>query len=182
VQRLSFVLGGEVSGGEEEVPVKGPRSIVAAVMAMGLLGSSSAAVAAQAEAPATSPVEFTGHIECGPDLGPNQWQQTATNSEPRLGGAYFYSEAYGDDPASAATSGTLRIENDDGAWQGSMVYAYLSDGTMTTGTTELIGEGAYEGLRAIWEERFLSPRCAAEVRGLLITGDLPTAPEPYRAE
>jgi hypothetical protein len=159
--------------------VKGPRSIVAAVMAIGLLASSSAAVAAQGNEPAATPVEFSGHIECGPDIGPNQWQQTATNSEPRLEGTYYYSEAYAEDPDSAATSGTLRIENDEGAWQGSMVYVYLSDGTMTTGTTELVGEGAYEGLSAIWEERFLSPRCAADVRGVIIVGGVPAAPAAY---
>jgi len=168
-----------IASGRRKNAMKGPRSIITAAIAVCLLASSSAAVTAQSEEPAIAPVEFNGHIECGPDVGPNQWQQTATNNEPRLEGTYYYSEAYAEDPDSGATSGTLRIENDDGAWQGSMVYVYLSDGTMTTGTTVLVGEGAYEGLSAIWEERFLAPRCAADVRGVIIVGDVPTAPEAY---
>jgi hypothetical protein len=165
--------------GAREITMNGPRPIVTAAIVVCLLASSWAAVAAQLEEQATTPVEFSGHVECGPDVGPNQWQQSATNTESRLEGRYYYSEAYADDPDSGATSGTLRIENDDGAWQGSMVYVYLSDGTMTTGTTSLVGEGAYEGLSAIWEERFLAPRCAADVRGVIIVGGVPTAPEAY---
>lgn len=141
------------------------------------------AVAAQEEESDTSaemPVEFTGHIECGPSVGSNQWRQSATNSDPRLEGEYYYSETYSGD--SGATSATLRIENDEGAWQGSMVYANLSDGTGTTGAAVLVGEEAYEGLSAIREERFLFPDCAADVSGLLIEGEPPAAPEPYVGE
>jgi hypothetical protein len=160
--------------------MKGPSSMLATALACGLLAGSTLSVGAQEEPDA--PVEFTGHIECGPDIGPNQWQQSATNSDPRLEGTYYYSEAYAAEPASAATAGTLRIENEDGAWQGSMVYVYLSDGTGTTGSTVLVGEGAYEGLSAIWEERMLVQACAADVRGLLIAGDVPTAPAAYVSE
>ena len=169
------------------------RSIAVTALAMGLLVGSALAVSAQEEAVLPEPpVEFSGHIECGPevrsgtsDMAP-AWQQPATMSDPRLEGTYYYSEAA--DPIVAAlpgimvAAGTLRIENDEGAWQGSMVYAYLSDGTGTTGSTVLVGEGAYEGLSAIWEERFLFPECAADVRGLLIEGGVPAAPEPFIGE
>jgi hypothetical protein len=159
--------------------MEGSRVIVATAIVIGLLAGASVGAVAQGEGAAVAPVEFTGHIECGPEVGPNQWQQTATNSEPRLEGTYYYSEAYAGEPASAATAGTLRIENPDGAWQGSMVYVYLSDGTGTTGSTVLAGEGAYEGLSAVWEERMLFPRCAADIRGLLFEGEAPTAPPAY---
>jgi len=165
--------------GEREVPMRGLRSLRTAALTGGLLALSTQMVGAQQDA--TTPVEFAGHIECGPDIGPHQWQQSATNSEPRLEGRYYYSEAYAEPPAAAATAGTLRIENVDGAWQGSMVYVYLSDGTATTGSTVLVGEGAYAGLRAVWEERMLFPACAADVRGLLIAVDMPAAPEAYRS-
>jgi hypothetical protein len=164
--------------------MKGPRIMLATATAVGVLMGSAVSVTAQegASDPTTTlPVEFTGHIECGPERGQNQWEQLGTNSEPRLEGAYYYSEVGGGSPAGAA-AGTLRIENADGAWQGSMVYAYLSDGTGTTGSTVLTGEGAYEGLSAIWEERMLFPDCAADVRGLLIEGAPPAAPEAYRSE
>ena len=164
------------------------RSVTMSAIVMALLIGSAVDVVAQEEAP---PAEFTGHIECGPavrlsDTEP-AWQQPATMSDPRLEGTYYYSEAtrtFGEAlPAIAAAAGTLRIENDEGAWQGSMTYAYLSDGTGTTGSTVLVGEGAYEGLSAIWEERFLLPGCgAADVRGLIIEGEVPVAPEPYVGE
>ena len=169
------------------------RSMLATAIVMGLLAGSPAVVSAQEEtAPPEPPVEVRGHIECGPevrsgasDIAP-AWQQPATMSDPRLAGTYYYCEAAA--PLVAAlpgiqvASGTRRIENDEGAWQGSMVYAYLSDGTGTTGSTVLVGEGAYEGLSAIWEQRFLFPECAADVRGLLIEGKVPAAPAPFIGE
>ena len=159
--------------------MRGPRSMLTVAVAVGLLAGTTVGVTAQSVGAAAAPAEFTGHIECGPDIGPNQWQQSATNSDARLEGTYYYSEAYAEEPASGAAAGTLRIENADGAWQGSMVYVYLRDGTATTGSTVLVGEGAYEGLSAIWEERMLMPRCAADVRGLLFEGEAPAAPAAF---
>lgn len=115
-------------------------------------------------------------------------QQSATMSDPRLEGNHVVSEDR-DEYHSAeypfpimVASGTRRIENDEGAWQGSYTVAYLADGSMTTFTTPLVGEGAYEGLIAIWEEQTSQTSCTPEVRGVIIDGSVPVAPEPFSSE
>ena len=163
--------------------------------------------AATSDTELTRPVEFTGTIVCGPDVRTGMtdiplsggdtsvmrsrggaWQPSATISEPRLEGTYYY--AYDGDEyrteglmsAPSVGSGTWRIENDEGAWQGSHPNIGFADGTYSKATTILIGEGAYEGLTAIWEEQHDGAACAWDVRGLIIEGDAPAAPEPFRAE
>ena len=156
------------------------------------------------------PTEVSGHIECGPEvrsgtydseaypladgqlvIGRTQgyaWQPTATMSDPRLEGTYHIS--YDDDAYTypGATfdrlgTGTWRIENEEGAWQGSYTNAGLTDDTMTAATTILTGEGADEGMSVYWE---IAPGtwsgCAWDVRGLIIDGTVPPAPEPFLGE
>jgi hypothetical protein len=162
--------------------------------------------AATSDAGLTRPVEFTGHIVCGPEVRTGMtdiplsdsdtsvahsrgwaWQPSATMSEPRLEGTYSY--AYDDDQyrteglmsVPSVGWGTWRIENDEGAWQGSHPNIGFADGTYSKATTVLIGEGAYEGLTAIWEGQHDGPACAWDVRGLIIQVDMPAAPEPVIA-
>ena len=78
-------------------------------------------------------------------------------------------------------NGTWRIENEEGAWQGSYPVIVFPDHT-TTVTSLLIGEGAYEGLTAIWESQHDWDACTREVRGLIIAGEMPAAREPFMAE
>jgi hypothetical protein len=160
--------------------MKGFRFISITVLGIALLTGSAGGVIAQEETAAPElPAEFTGHIECGPAVGASMWQQPATMSDPRLEGTYYYSAA----ERGGSHSATLRMENEEGAWQGSMVTAKLSDGSWTTGSAVLVGEGAYEGLVAIWEHGYLFPEaCAADVRGLIVEGDVPPAPEPFIPE
>jgi hypothetical protein len=75
-------------------------------------------------------------------------------------------------------AGTWRIENDDGAWQGSYHIMDPLDGEDVTVTVALAGEGAYEGLTAIVESAFDSVACVWQWRGLVVDGDLPPYPEP----
>ena len=146
---------------------------------------------------------FTGRIVCGPsvrtgvdetptDGGPVRlrvrgWasQPTATMSDPRLEGDYYISYDQDDYESSIVTSvgtGTWRIENEEGAWQGSFTNIKYPDST-TIVSTALVGEGAYEGLTVLWEATNHRPvECAWAVRGLILQGDVPAAPEPYRGE
>ena len=79
-------------------------------------------------------------------------------------------------------TGTWRIENRDGAWQGSFTNIKYPDST-TIVSTALVGEGAYDGLTALWESTNHRPLdCAWAVRGLILEGDVPAAPEPYTGE
>jgi hypothetical protein len=146
-----------------------------------------------------APVAFSGSIVCGSPVrtgvdestptGPVRlrtrgwaWQPTATMSDPRLEGDYYISydsDDYESDTVTSVGSGTWRIENHDGAWQGSFTNIKYPDST-TIVSTALVGEGAYRGLTAVWESTNRRPlACAWEVRGLILWGDVPAAPEAY---
>jgi hypothetical protein len=155
---------------------------------------------AATEAALQVPVIFTGQIECGPAVGTMTWRNSATVSDPRLtGDAFRGSDSLGysgpgpsgedGDPVwmSAQVWGeTMRIENDEGAWQGSATTATL-DGDSLVATFVLTGEGAYQGFTALMEERFVNNgNCIvpddrgliySDVRGIIFEGQPPAAPE-----
>ncbi len=156
--------------------------------------------ASQDAAAAQPPVTFSSRIVCAEtvrtgvsespaDGGPVRvrtrgwaWQPAATMSDPRLEGDYYISYDSDDYESPTVTSvgtGTWRIENGEGAWQGSFTNIKYPDST-TIVSTVLVGEGAYEGLTVVWESTNHRPlECAWAVRGLILEGDVPAAPEPY---
>ncbi|MEP7378117.1 MAG: hypothetical protein ABI725_00990 [Chloroflexota bacterium] len=106
-------------------------------------------------------------------------------SDRRIEGDYYISYD-GDDyltgTVTTVGTGTWRIENAEGAWQGSFTNIKYP-GSTTIVSTVLVGEGAYEGLTAVWESTNHRPvECAWAVRGLILDGDVPTAPEPYTGQ
>jgi diacylglycerol O-acyltransferase/trehalose O-mycolyltransferase len=190
--------------------MQGSRSIVAMSVALGLLAGSAVAVAAQTAGVAPSPpTEFTGHLVCGPEVRHGTetsetlevgdgsvthtsshgytWQPYATEmSDPRLEGTYSgsieWDEYQGAEGTTRIGATTWRIENEEGAWQGSHASAWLADSPDATASAVLIGEGAYEGLIALWEEVGHWDACSWDVRGLIIEGGPPAVPEPYVTE
>jgi len=189
--------------------MKGSRSIISTAIALGLLAGSTIAVAAQEEDVAASPpVEFTGQLVCGPEVrtGTEEWIPDAAGSsaglsrshgyawrpiateisDPRLEGTYYLSfewdEYRGSEGTKRIGAGTWRIENEEGAWQGSYTQAWLSDSPDASASTVLSGEGAYEGLSVLWEEQANWDACSWDVRGLIIEGGPPAVPEVYIPE
>jgi len=84
-------------------------------------------------------------------------------------------------------AGMQRIENEEGAWQGSAPDAYVPDGPTTTwGVMTLTGERAYEGLTAVqWTNvvddvcscvDLSADPCAWDIRGLVFEGEMPPVP------
>lgn len=67
------------------------------------------------------------------------------------------------------------VETDDGAWQGLETPIVFSDGSRSTTTSVLVGEGDYEGLVAVTE--FTIDGEAWDLRGVIIDGEMPPAPE-----
>jgi hypothetical protein len=165
------------------------------------------------EPPEQAPVEFTVCINLGPEVhrGTEEqvvvslpdgeltidqfrdwtWRQSLTDaSDPRLDGTIYHAsnadvytlpgnEAEGPEFAMF----TKRIENDEGAWEGSAVLLSSPDGTTYVGPTVMTGEGAYEGLTAIiandpdtWAE---SSSC---VTGYIIEGSIPAPPVPQTGQ
>jgi hypothetical protein len=166
------------------------------MLAIGLLGGSTPGVAAQdGSTPPQAPVAFTGHVVCGDQVRESMvqlgappimnrggaWNPSATMSDPRLEGDYYISfddDQYVGVPGPDVGAGTWRIENELGAWQGSYTVLALGNRSSVV-TTPLAGEGAYEGLTAIWESTYDPVACEWDVWGAIIEGEVPAAPEPF---
>jgi hypothetical protein len=102
-------------------------------------------------------------------------------------GSYYISydsdEYRGSQGTTSVGSETWRIENGEGAWQGSSTGVNFADGHPSVLTIALVGEGAYEGLTAIWESVYNpSGLCSWDVRGVIIEGGPPAVPEPFIGE
>jgi hypothetical protein len=189
--------------------MRAARSISIMAITVGLMAGSAAGVTAQEAGPGV-PTEFSGHLACGPEvrhgtdtsetleIGDAQvrhggshgyaWQPSGTMSDPRLTGTYYVAFEWDEYLPPGAPgrvrigAGTWRIENDEGAWQGSVTNAYLSDGAEAAASAVLTGEGAYEGMSVLWQEQDDWDACTWDVRGLIIEGGPPAVPEPFTAE
>jgi hypothetical protein len=120
---------------------------------------------------------------------------TATSSDPRFEGTHYHAEAGaeynyeggGGDDDSGPEVGTFtdRFQNDEGAWQGSVLRLAIPDDTPEDGRTEssygpfvLIGEGAYEGLTAVLMG--VEGSCFWSFQGYVM--EVPAFPVPYTGE
>jgi hypothetical protein len=124
------------------------------------------------------------------------YRQSLTSSDPRLEGTLYQAvnqDDYtlpGDEPSAGITSSrptglaigtfTNRIENDEGAWEGSAVQLDLPDGTTYVAPLVMTGEGAYEGLTAIVGFVDIWNDCA--VTGYIIGGTVPAPPTPQTGQ
>jgi hypothetical protein len=75
-------------------------------------------------------------------------------------------------PGAMVWSASARIDNDDGAWVGT--FTGFWDGSNSREWNILHGEGAYEGLTAVF--RWLPEESMQE--GVIVPGDLPPLPDP----
>jgi hypothetical protein len=120
------------------------------------------------------------------------WQSTVRDvSDPRLDGTWYNTsvgDEYtlpGDDPSPdlGMYPTTHRIENDEGAWEGSFLVVNF-DGDESWGPLALIGEGAYEGLTAVATMDF-GGTCSEDrpnTRGYIIEGSVPAPPVPQTGQ
>lgn len=102
-------------------------------------------------------------------------------SDPRLEGTLHvsfdsYELWYPERGEDAVTVGhaTWRIENEDGAWEGSYPTVSLTP----FDSMLLVGEGAYEGLVAAWTSQY-DEDCSWDVRGVIFGGTGIAAPAGY---
>ena len=172
------------------------RTLATGFATLALLAAATLGVAAQSSPPPpaqTVPAEFSGRIVFGPQVrnettttvdGRTEtrggaWTPTITSmSDPRLDGTAtisFDTDAYvGPDGTSMGVgTGTWRIENADGAWQGSYNIV-MTDAYGSTATMPLVGEGAYDGLTAIWESTIGDS--GWDVRGVILPAAPPAPP------
>jgi hypothetical protein len=156
------------------------------------------------ESTVAAPVAVTACIDGGPNVGPPGTQERVDLpsseglmtlaryrgdtflqpwtevSDPRLEGTYTRSwdeDEYFQGPAFLSIVVTTdRIENDEGAWQGSSVWYRPAEGEASIAPVVLVGEGAYEGLTAILGGVERYGECA--VTGYIIDGTIPAPPMP----
>ena len=103
-----------------------------------------------------------------------------TATDPRLSGTHYYiwaANTYSLTPGGSgphAFADAMRIENEEGAWQGSAQGIELADGTTQHSPFVLTGEGAYAGLTAILLD--VEGSCFFSYRGVVM--EMPDRPVP----
>ena len=99
-----------------------------------------------------------------------------------LEGTWYQSDNFDSYTGPAAIAGlgveleTFRVENAEGAWQGSVVVISWPDGVESSSSEDglvMIGEGAYEGLTAVMR---WSGECPGNIRGYVMALPEPLAP------
>ena len=75
------------------------------------------------------------------------------------------------------TWGTLRLENEDGAWEGVVSGYWYAPETRTAGW--LVGEGAYEGLSYYHESVLEHGYLTISMSGIIYPGDPPEDPPTF---
>ena len=143
--------------------MRGIKSGVISIIAIGLLAGPAVGVGAQDADP---PTRFTARFvpsssvrsgtaeTVGDHVAQRGWAWAPLiedMSDPRLDGRLTYSsnvDLYtGADGEVSLGTATYRIETDDGAWEGSTPFLDADDSP--TSTVVLAGSGAYEGLYAV---------------------------------
>lgn len=124
-------------------------------------------------------VSHIGHAGVDADSGTNYYRyQVREMSDPRLDGDMILAtrSEWLDDYGRTLWHASFRIETDEGAWQEPpRVTLERRDGTGTTNTSALVGEGAYEGLTALVEMTYLPPG-VFEMRGVITEDPVPPLP------
>ena len=169
---------------------------------------------AQAATVAQPPAAFTACIKAGPEVhrgtteqvvvplsdgemtivqgrGYTYRQSLTSVSDPRLEGTLYQAwdeDDYtlpGNEPGPTIVTFTDRIENDEGAWQGSVEMLLFPDDDTASVQMVMVGEGAYEGLTAIvaFESFAFSPSSSScAVGGYIIDGSVPAPPVPQTGQ
>ncbi len=92
-------------------------------------------------------------------------------SDPRVGGTYRYTQNAHDHGGMGPNWGTMRVENDDGAWEGPVSGYWYGSNTYMSGC--LKGEDAYEGLSYCLRGSTDGGPNFIEFDGLIYQGDPP---------
>lgn len=166
------------------------RTAIVPILTLGILANSWLGAAAQ-EAPAP-PVEFSGRLLYGPQVVVGTEEQAegryeirghafrtpvGSMSDPRLDGRWTRTNNIDQhaEPSVWTWQATWRVENDQGAWEGVETPIVFADGSRSTTTAVLVGEGAYEGLTAVTE--FDHEGEGWDLRGIVVEGEIPPPPE-----
>ena len=129
--------------------------------------------------------EFSGRVNFQRQMGGSKYAfRPWEMSDPRLDGEWVILTTESWIPSDSVPeprvyNASFRIENEDGAWEElPSLELEFADGTSSTKTSVLIGEGDYEGLTAIVELTHVKTMGSAhyDVRGVVTSGELPPPP------
>ena len=149
--------------------MRGIKSGLGTILAIGLLAGSTVGVAAQEE-----PVEVTGEVTFS---GPSGSIETWETNDPRLSGTGTWAptEGFPRDGAPSYWMNGRFLETDEGSWRQLPVPSAVIAGAETDHYFDmiLIGEGGYEGLvfiaQATWVPASCPPGCDGfDVRGYIV--------------
>jgi hypothetical protein len=155
--------------------VKGLRSTLISILAIGLLAGSAVGVVAQDEAtdPA-APVEFTAKW----GFSPGCCSTLEPASDPRFVGdvdATFSADEYLVEGTLRVASRAFHVENDEGAWRGvPLPVLFFPDATASGATQAFVGEGGYAGSYAVADITTI-PGSGVVLHGFIFEGEPPAA-------
>jgi hypothetical protein len=97
---------------------------------------------------------------------------TETMNDPRVSGIATFEFSVDEYTLAGTEWGTFRLENADGAWEGTCIGAVWSSGNFAIGSCWLVGSGAYDGYTYYRAHRwgFAGPN----VEGIIFPGSPPT--------
>lgn len=199
IKGVAGSAGGPTSGGRGRFPVRGTKSSLSVILATGLLvGSAVGAAAQDPEAGTSEPTIFSLRLVPSSQVRDTEvttedgvYKEMGTcfapivlnASDPRLDGNLTVCgnlHRFGSSEGTPTVgSGTFRLVNDVGAWQGSDAWAeWVDPGSgdlveLGGGIIVLTGEGAYDGLYAV-----MTLSDWSDVRGFIFEGAPPAEPIP----
>ena len=181
--------------------MRSARTPIGIVLTLSLLALPASAVGQSSDAaPAddnesTEPVyvtwsgDFAGMLDMPgePEVFPGYYRAlegnraTQTSDDPRIRGEATYVYLVDRNLADRRHTSLMRLENDDGAWQGQLTNVFLPDQVWVQ-YGWLKGEGAYEGLSFFTSFRGSSTGSRHLGEGMIWPGDPPPAPDPALLE
>ena len=106
---------------------------------------------------------------------------TQTSEDPRISGEYTSVYLVDRTGADRRHTSLVRLENDEGAWQGPLTNVFLPDqlqpDQLWVQYGWLKGEGAYEGLSFFTSGQFDGGSASHEGQGMIWPGDPPPVPD-----
>lgn len=167
------------------------RSTTIIAIVSALFAGLAVGVAAQSEE--AEPVEFEGQWGCEEPITPPGLLENGdvvgislavrlpvlNVTDPRLDGVTTRSGNHSVWGSLVVSTITIRIETDEGAWQGGLVKTSLGEEGLR-GPAVLVGEGAYEGFTVIMDPQFKQDATSGcwGFRGFIVEGGMPPPPEP----
>lgn len=168
--------------------MRGSKSGLVSIIAVGLLAGSVVGVVAQDEAaPPVDPATFTAdavlhgeYVEVGCEFSDgvlhcrDEFQMAVDATDPRASGTLTYGLNRDTHSFVKVHAGTVTVENDDGQWAGTFTGYWDQQGGRIF-HARLAGQDGYEGWTMLLDDFCECNTPTSVMQGVIIPGDLPAA-------